>query len=74
MTDRYHSLTVVLEANIRADDAQPLIDAILQLRGVLSICGEVANSNTWMAEERARRELGNKIWEVIYPKKGNDNG
>ena len=28
MTDKYHSLIVVLEENIRQDDCQPIIDAI----------------------------------------------
>lgn len=32
MTDRFHSLTVVLEGNIREDDAESLINAILHLR------------------------------------------
>lgn len=33
MTDRFHTLTVVLEHDMRDDDAQALISAIGQLRG-----------------------------------------
>ena len=68
MTDRYHSLTVVLEQDIRTDDAEGLIDTIKRLRGVLSVTGEVADLDSHMAEDRARRELGQKLWEILYPK------
>jgi len=68
MTDRYHTLTVVLNDDIRDDDAKPLIDAILMLRGVLSCTGIVSDSNSHMAEERARLELGEKLLDICYPK------
>ena len=69
MTDRYHSLTVVLEKDMRSDDAEGLLAAIQRMRGVLSVTGEVTDVGTWMAEERARQELGTKIWHVLYPPK-----
>jgi hypothetical protein len=65
MTDRIHSLTVVLEQNIRDDDAKPLMDAIAQMRGVLSVTEHVADVDTHMAEERARHELRRKLYEVL---------
>ena len=69
MTDRYHTLTVVLESDIRDDDADGLMKAILHLRGVAAVSGVVRDMNSYMAEERARRELGGKLLEVIYPQK-----
>ena len=69
MTDRYHSLTVVLEKDIRTDDAEALTDAIKMMRGVLSVSGTVAGIESHMAEERALRHLGQKLWEVLYPKR-----
>ena len=68
MTDRYNALTVVLEKDIRSDDAEAILNAIRQLRGVLSVNGNVADMNSHIAEERARRELGEKLWLVLYPK------
>lgn len=68
MTDRVHSLTVVLENDVRADDLVPLIQAIEQLRGVLAVKQHVTDIVTVMAQERARRELGEKLWAVLYPK------
>lgn len=67
MTDRYNTLTVVLEKDMRDDDAEVLLVAIRQLRGVLSVTGNVADPAAYTAEERARRELGEKLWQVLYP-------
>ena len=67
MTDRINSFIVVLESDIRDDDAQPTIDAIRQIRGVLSVEPNVSDAMAFIAESRARRELGTKIWKVLYP-------
>ena len=67
MTDRVHSLTVVLEENTRVDDVEPLIIAIKMMKGVISVTGNVADIESHIAEERARQKLGSKILEVIYP-------
>jgi len=69
MTDRYNTLTVVLERDIREDDAEGLLDAIRHMRGVLSVAGNVADSSEYMAVERARHELRMKLWEALNPKK-----
>lgn len=69
MTDRLNALTVVLDKDIRVDDAEALISAIRQLRGVASVTGNVSDINTHIAQERARIDLGSKLWEVLYPKK-----
>ena len=58
MTDRYNFLVVVLEENIRDDDAETILNAIRMVKGVLSVEGNV------------RMELGNKLLEVLYPKRG----
>jgi hypothetical protein len=67
MTDRFHSLTVVLENDIRSDDAEKLIKAIEMLRGVLTVTGVVADIEALMAQERARHSLGEKLWKILYP-------
>lgn len=65
MTDRFHSLTVVLEKDIREDDAAALMDAISQFRGVLSVAGDVADITTHLATERARHELEEKLFAAL---------
>lgn len=65
MTDRYHALTVVLEEDIRSDDAEDLINAIKMLRGVLSVTPHVTDIESHFSQERARRELIQKLWDVL---------
>lgn len=66
MTDRLDSLTVVLSEDIRVDDAEPLIAAIKQLKGVLSVTGSKVEPANWVARERVRHEIGRKLLEIIY--------
>lgn len=70
MTDRYNAFVVVLEEDIREDDAAALISAIQQLRGVLSVSGHVADPGSHIAQTRARQDLGQKLWHVLYPESG----
>jgi len=65
MTDRLHSLTVVLDQNYRNDDAEALILAIMQFRGVCSVKGNVADSESYMAETRAKSELRKALFKVL---------
>jgi len=67
MTDRYNALIVVLEDDMRDDDAVSLISAIKQMRGVLSVQGNVRNIERHVAESRIREELGSKLLNIIYP-------
>jgi hypothetical protein len=68
MSDRYNYLTVVLDHDIRYDDAEPLINAIRQLKGVLNVKAHVSNSDSWASDERARFELGEKLLAIVFPK------
>lgn len=65
MTDRYHAFTVVLETDIRSDDAEELLRAILMLKGVLSVNPHIADIDSHVARQRARAELVEKIWRVL---------
>lgn len=66
MTDRFNTITVALDHNIREDDAESLISAICQLRGVLSVSGNVSDSSAWCAEERVKSELSKKLWAILH--------
>lgn len=68
MTDRYHSIAVVLEEDIRDDDAEYILNAIRMIKGVLSIEPHISNFESNMAEERAKKEYADKLWNVLYPK------
>ena len=65
MTDRIHSITVILEKELREDDAQEIISAILCLKGVLTVRGNTMEPGWYAAREQVRRELKEKLWEIL---------
>ena len=67
MTDRIHSLTVVFKEDVRSDDCEAWVDAIKMMHNVLSVTPHVTDVGDHMAQERARRELGDKLLGVLYP-------
>lgn len=67
MTDRLKGVWVAFERDIRDDDAVGVIEAMKQLRGVVAVTTHAADASDWMARERIRRELGDKLWQVLYP-------
>lgn len=73
MTGRINALIVVLARDLPDDAAQAksLIEAIKQLRGVLSVEPHAADPdlNERIAELRVRNELYEKLLDVIYPPK-----
>ena len=64
------TIVVTLEAGVSDEFVDNhLVPGILAMKGVLSVDAEVANHQDYFALENARRELGQKLWEVLYPKK-----
>jgi len=57
MTDRVNALLVHLEQDIREDDVQGLVGAILWMRYVQKVELNVTDYNQRLAEERARMDL-----------------
>jgi hypothetical protein len=68
MTDRVDAFIVVLEEDIREDEVRPVLDAIRQLRGVLSVEVHIAYPSTAIATARARHEYASKLWDIIHEK------
>lgn len=68
MTDRINGFYVALEKDTRVDDAEATIAAVKQIKGVLSVKVHVSDMTDHFAYERVRRELGTKLWEILYPK------
>jgi len=67
MTDRLKGLLVTFEKDTREDDAHSRIEAILQIRGVLSVKPLVAEFTDIMARERVTHELTKKLWAALSP-------
>ena len=66
MTDRFFAVTVLLEKDTREDDAQAILEAISMIKGVASASPHIADLGQWAAEERARHEIRDKLWKVLY--------
>jgi hypothetical protein len=70
MTNRHSAYLVILEHDMREDDAQATVTALGQIKGVLSVGPYVAeNLAIDIAESRVRNELSQKLFEVLYPKR-----
>ena len=69
MTDRYIAFTVVLDREVREDDAEPILKAIAMIKGVREVVPLVADPGIYWAKETARHELGQQLFGILYPKK-----
>ena len=67
MTDRINAFVVILETDLRTDDAEATVSALRQIRGVLSVEPHVSRLEDFVAQERARQALASKLWDVLYP-------
>ena len=67
MATNFKALTVVLEEDMRDEDAAALMAAIGQMRGVLSVGGEVADLSDHVAGQRVRHEISQQLMGVLFP-------
>lgn len=65
MTDRIHSITVVLQKPIRDDDAEPLIQALKLFHGVADVIPNVASLESEIAVAKARKEIWDTLFKVL---------
>jgi hypothetical protein len=65
MTDRYNALTVALSRDIRDDDAEDIINAIKQLKGVENVTGHIVDIDSYVAESRVKHEVAGKLMEFV---------
>ncbi len=56
-----------LEKDTREDNAIDILTALRMVKGVASVSPHVTNLEQWSAEWRARIELSDKLWKVLYP-------
>jgi hypothetical protein len=75
MTDRIRHLNVVLDADYRDDDAEPIIAAIKMVRGVASVEEHVVEAQDILVREAVRSEIERDLYEAIrrvFARKGLD--
>jgi len=65
MTDRHMGYIVTLEKDLREDDAENIIKAIIMIKGVLSVEPLVSDTMLHIATERVKNEIRNRLWEIL---------
>jgi hypothetical protein len=66
MTDRHAGYIVVLERDIREDDAEHVINALRMTKGVLIVEPIVTDTELHIAESRALAAWREKLHDVLY--------
>ena len=72
MTDRHAGYIVTLDRDIRDDDAQPILDALRMIQGVIDVHPVVADTPLMMAQARADVEWRKRIVAMLIPE-GTEN-
>lgn len=65
MTTRLKALTVILDSDIREDDAESLIAAIRQLRGVGTVESVEASSTDYYARQRVALDCYSNVAAAV---------
>lgn len=66
MTDRINAVTVILEDDIRIDDAEEgVLTALRSIRGVLRVVPHVATIDSVVEQQRARSEIRERLYELM---------
>lgn len=65
MTDRHIGYEVILDSDIREDDAEYVINALRMVKGVRSVTPVAATSASAMTERRVRLDLEDRIVRAV---------
>lgn len=65
MTDRHFGYIVVLEQEIREDDAEPILAALRMIKGVLSVEPVIGAMEVHIAQARERTRLREKLYKFV---------
>jgi hypothetical protein len=66
MTDRIRTVIVVLDNDYRTDDVQPILNALLMVKGVTSAeIGDVLDPTDYIARHALRHEVYAKLVDAV---------
>ena len=65
MSDRIKGLIVMFDKDYKIEDAESIAHAIRMIKGVGKVNSLVANLDDWLARNRVRHELKEKLWDVL---------
>ena len=69
MTTRHAGYLVVLDSDLREDDAAATVAALGQIKGVISVEPVTSTPEVAIARARVRLELMQRLWGVLDPGK-----
>ena len=67
MTNRHSGYVVVLEKDIREDDAESIINAIRMVKGVLDVKPVIGGADVLIAQVRAESAFRDKLVDTFFP-------
>ena len=68
---RVQAFTIALENDLTDERAiKAMITALIMIKGVLSVEPKEIEPGDFVARERARKEIGDKLWNVVTPGRG----
>ncbi len=65
MTTRLNGLVVAFENDIREDDAQSIIEAILMIKGVSSVTTNSVQPDDYILSSRIKTEIEKALYEAF---------
>ena len=65
MTDRLKGLVVAFDADIRDYDAQPIINAILMIKGVYKVTTELADASDFINRSMIRMDMDKRLIDAL---------
>lgn len=66
MTDRHAAYVVVLDEEVREDQAEGILTALRMVKGVTSVRPVTSNVTLQIAEEQAVSRLRGKVLDAVY--------
>lgn len=64
MTDRHYSYTVVLDHDIREDDAEVIMNALRCIKHVIAVKPNVSDSALFAAQARAAQNIREQLYKL----------
>ena len=71
MSARFNGFTVAFEQPVSQEYMDKVKEAVSLFDGVIAVETVEDNHTEWMLREQVRRELGQKLWDVLYGDKKN---
>jgi hypothetical protein len=73
MSATFNGLTIAFKEPVSEEYMEAVKKAILLFDGVVAVEPVESNFDSWILKEQVKRELGEKLWDVLYGDKNKKN-